>query len=778
MKIIKCKKYAQQIDELNDHVTDNTIELIEQYNNNDRKVDYNALGRGEVPLTETNVENITDVTDENYESVLADNLVIEQEAAPIEEIPIDEKEVVAPGEVPDKELEVDPTDPKRGFGSDIRGAINEAIRENRVLQIFYTTKGKGSRNEKKYLKREKGLSRTPKGGVKINRIVEPYYIFSAGNGNDILVTYDRSIGRGFIGKRDINNNIRAFIIDNIRDYNFTQNRRTKKPQHFKREPKIVPKIDKGINNMENMNENLTDIATKLDANGMVKSASIVRGAGQVMKNLKTAQYVGIQGYWIRNRRCWDNCYRQKRTTQPETPAQEVWMECWDEYKKSINNAKSGWEKYAKVDRTIKLSIKEEKSLNKFFNSKVKEKTKDGLTVPEAIYATIEEEVQKHEDKLLDNSSKLMTLAEMLNSNNMKDLGERLAEVSAAMMKESVFFAPSEAVKEAQFGGDFANWGNKLRKVNPFSAKSREKGRTGDVIARIKNITQRALQISNEFNTMKQNLHQEGTMQQDTQFEQWKKNQRNKELKDKAVNTVKAIPGQMGDAWNWGKQKANQMATNPAVQQNLPAFSQSRDTIKIAAPPTPSPSYQRGVIEFAEWLRDEFQTFITNLNKESAALSQISVQSTDSVSQQRASQASARIMEFTKKATPFVQSSLRQLYRTATDLAPILQSFANDMNLIQMGQFQESAVGDDIGTDQLDTPSNIPGDNVETEIPSGVYKNDPSAPSGEISPTEKGIKLTMNENQDSYSLEKNPDYDYIKKLISIIEARKSQPVKNK
>ena len=67
-------------------------------------------------------------------------------------------------------------------------------------------------------------------------------------------------------------------------------------------------------------------------------------AEKALSNYKMAQYVGAQGYWLRNRRCWDNCYRQKRTAKPGGSAQEVWMECWDEYREAINNPKSTWAK--------------------------------------------------------------------------------------------------------------------------------------------------------------------------------------------------------------------------------------------------------------------------------------------------------------------------------------------------------------------------------------------------------------------------------------------------
>ena len=72
-------------------------------------------------------------------------------------------------------------------------------------------------------------------------------------------------------------------------------------------------------------ENLRDVGDNLEKIGLTESATIVTESMNKLLQIKTAQYVGAQGYWLRNRRCWDNCYRHKRTASPEMPAGIGWF---------------------------------------------------------------------------------------------------------------------------------------------------------------------------------------------------------------------------------------------------------------------------------------------------------------------------------------------------------------------------------------------------------------------------------------------------------------------
>ena len=447
MRIIESLKFAQIFDETLDHVTDDTVEVLNKYDStkDEIKIDYDSLEEGQEPigddnfdefLVDTNLEEDEKMEFTPTEEFPMDEVPIEEAPTvvePIKEVPTEEE--AQEQETPEVEESVpDPQDDaKKHFGSDIRGALEWAKEQKRVVQIFYNTEGRSrGRGGKRYLKRELNLPKIESGGVNINRIIEPHYFFHADTTKrDILVTYDRSV-----------RHVRAFVVDNITDYNFTKKRGTDEDQYFGRTNRRGIKIPidtkpiKRIDKMENINDSLTEVGAELKAKGLIKSASVVKSAEEVLKSFKTAQYVGVQGYWLRNRRCWDNCYRQKRTTQPETSAQEVWMQCWDEYTEAINNPKSGWEKYAKRNKDVKISSKKEAQLNKKFASQVSKKVKAGMSTPEAVYTIIEKESSIQKDKILESSAQLMELADILSSSGDKDLGEKLANISAGMLKEA------------------------------------------------------------------------------------------------------------------------------------------------------------------------------------------------------------------------------------------------------------------------------------------------------------------------------------------------------
>lgn len=317
-----------------------------------------------------------------------------------------------------------------------------AIDNNKVVRINYHTQGKTRRNGRK-LKREMGL--LP--GSDIVRIIEPHHIFTAGTGNRILVAYDRSI-------RDI----RAFIIDNIINYIFTD-------KEFKKRLRVLPN-KKRITDMDNkIFEDLNAIGNKLDSLNMKKTSSQITKVMKSLLDIKKAQYVGVQGYAIRNRRCWDNCYRQKRTKFPSKTAQNIWMECWDEYQKSINDNNSGWEKYAeeKVDKQVKTS----------FSKDVSVKVSQGQFVADAIYNTIAEKEKEVNREVFRISKDLSDIALRLNDKQPK-IASKIAGVSV------------DLIKEAEFGNSFWN--------NVFTGKWSKKSRILDRLSNISKRIQRLIQL--------------------------------------------------------------------------------------------------------------------------------------------------------------------------------------------------------------------------------------------------------------------------------------------
>jgi len=419
MKIInKIKKdswkYAIKFNEQYDWFPDDTLQELRDYQTDEKDnfemVNWEA-NREEPPVFEI---------DDEMGGILVDEIGEEPIVEPIVEEPTDIVD-----ETVEEETEIDERVPDF---ANAQQALQWAIDNNRVVEIFYVTQGRKRGRGGKILRREIGLSKNKGGGVHIHRIVEPHYIYKAGNNNIILITYDRSVGH-----------IRAFIIDNIYDYNFTKNRKTKKDQYFKPRIRVMPKANKGIKKMENIKNKLTKIASNLESKGLSKSSLVIKDAIKTASEYKMAQYVGVQGYWLKNRRCWDNCYRNKRTSKPDTSAQEVWMECWDEYKDSINNSDSGWEKYAEKNNNIKLNKKEEQTWNKIFADKVNNRVKEGFSRPEAIYTIIEDESQKYTSKIIEASSDLMTLSDSFVKNGQEEIGKQIAEVATEMLKEAGIF---------------------------------------------------------------------------------------------------------------------------------------------------------------------------------------------------------------------------------------------------------------------------------------------------------------------------------------------------
>ena len=224
-------------------------------------------------------------------------------------------------------------------------------------------------------------------------------------------------------------------------------------------------IQKEKNSMTGTIESLSNLANYLDKSNLKKFANEVDNISNNTLHIKTAQYVGIQGYWIRNDRCWKNCYRQKRSGKPEMPAQEVWNECHQEYLESINNDTSGWNKYAQYNPKIKIASKDltNKILNKEkenFNNIVKQKIEQGWSIGNAVFDTIQSSQDQYTSAMIQNATKLADIAVKLNKSGYDTLGKYAISASEQM------------TKEAQFGANLwnpKNWGQGIKeRFNQFT----------------------------------------------------------------------------------------------------------------------------------------------------------------------------------------------------------------------------------------------------------------------------------------------------------------------
>ncbi|HUU87183.1 MAG TPA: hypothetical protein VMX17_05445 [Candidatus Glassbacteria bacterium] len=195
--------------------------------------------------------------------------------------------------------------------------------------------------------------------------------------------------------------------------------------------------------MEKIVKNLTKIASSLDSQNRIKLASKIDKFTNDLVNIKTAQYVGVQGYWIRNERCWSNCYRQKRAESPKKASQVVWQECQNEYVESINNPTSGWEKYAQGTKQIKLSEANKKIIQaekEFFNKTVAEKVEHGVSPNVAVYYTIEERKAEYAKEQIKLANSMLEFAEEINQKGFKKEAKSLALEANELIKEAGFFS--------------------------------------------------------------------------------------------------------------------------------------------------------------------------------------------------------------------------------------------------------------------------------------------------------------------------------------------------
>jgi len=194
--------------------------------------------------------------------------------------------------------------------------------------------------------------------------------------------------------------------------------------------------------MEKIVQNLIKIASSLDNQKEIKLALKIDKFADSLLEIKTAQYVGVQGYWVRNERCWSNCYRQKRAKSPDTPTQVIWQECQNEYVESINNPTSGWEKYAEDDKQIKLSDSEQKIIKTekdFFNKSITKKIESGMEPTVAVFDTIEERKAGYIKEQIKLANSMLQFAEKIDKEGFKKEAKSLAEEASEIIKEAGFF---------------------------------------------------------------------------------------------------------------------------------------------------------------------------------------------------------------------------------------------------------------------------------------------------------------------------------------------------
>lgn len=195
--------------------------------------------------------------------------------------------------------------------------------------------------------------------------------------------------------------------------------------------------------MNEMVLSLTSLANEIDNAKLSKEADVVDVISQNCLKIKTAQYVGIQGYWMRNNRCWANCYRQKRSSNPDMPAQEVWFGCLDEYGKAINNDDADWNKYADdlSQETIKIASQDKiasiyKDEEERFRLSIARKMKEGWSPGLAVCHSLESLPGRYSEKLIVEAEKLADVAQDLKDAGHDDLSKKASDAIDEIIKVS------------------------------------------------------------------------------------------------------------------------------------------------------------------------------------------------------------------------------------------------------------------------------------------------------------------------------------------------------
>lgn len=207
--------------------------------------------------------------------------------------------------------------------------------------------------------------------------------------------------------------------------------------------------------MENIFSELALIANLLDKKGHIKFADSVDGIISSALDIKVAQYVGIQGYWIRNSRCWGNCVRQKKTSDPKMASQDIWAACHKEYLSSLGSPDSTWDKYADTSEGMVKSASARVDFDKSLQKKIEAKIAAGSDTRSSIIASLDEQQGEYFGRLIEDSSSLIRIADSLTEDDL-DLALRLGSAAAGLSKMARWWHP------ADWMGGVGDWANKNR----------------------------------------------------------------------------------------------------------------------------------------------------------------------------------------------------------------------------------------------------------------------------------------------------------------------------
>ena len=180
-------------------------------------------------------------------------------------------------------------------------------------------------------------------------------------------------------------------------------------------------------------------AQSLEVKGLSKFAEKLDSAAESLTLVKQAQYDGVQGYWIRNGRCFDNCFRQKRTDSSKKSVQEIWSECHEEWVKSLMSNDSEWDKYANnapTGLTKTASIKTAQISDNVMKDEIESKLSSGMSISDAVPMTVAERMFSVPWKIAQVSNDVLDIAREISDKD-PAISERLYDFAEKIRQESL-----------------------------------------------------------------------------------------------------------------------------------------------------------------------------------------------------------------------------------------------------------------------------------------------------------------------------------------------------
>lgn len=177
----------------------------------------------------------------------------------------------------------------------------------------------------------------------------------------------------------------------------------------------------------------------LEVRGLNKFSEKLDSVAESLTLVKQAQYDGIQGYWIRNGRCFDNCFRQKRTDSSKKSIQEIWTECHSEWVDSLMSNSSEWDKYANnnSDEMKKIaSIKTAQVSDQVMINEIKSKLESGMSISDAVPMTVAERMFSIPWKMAQVSNDMLDIAREISDKD-PAISERLYDFAEKIRQESL-----------------------------------------------------------------------------------------------------------------------------------------------------------------------------------------------------------------------------------------------------------------------------------------------------------------------------------------------------